>query len=190
MRNDPLREKIRQAVILQSSAVGLGLACPHCGAQGGDWQSDIRDAFNPQKNGLNASIADTGRKVKNEFTNQNSLLSQAAKKVGNEFTDKNSILRGKIIPIAATVGKYIAPVLNSIVPLSGTALSAGLNAISTANEGAKAIGFGMKGKWSPEAKARARARAMDPKSHASKVKKYMQKHPQATLGEASRACAK
>lgn len=192
-----LRAKIREAVIRQATAVGLGLTCPHCGGglAGGDWQSDIRDAFNPQKNGLNASIADTGQKIKHEFTDQNSLLGQAARKVKHEFVDKESILRAKILPAAAKVGTFLAPAINMVAPGVGTAISTGLNTAERVNQGAKSVGLGLKndgrkGRWSPEARERARQRAADPQSHASKVKVYMRKHPSSTLAEASRACAK
>ena len=202
MDDKELRARIKEAIIRQSSAVGLGLACPHCG--GGLSGAGIWDWADPNKNGLNASIADTGRKIKNEFTNPNSLLAQGVKKVGNEFTNKDSVLRGKILPEAAKIANVVTPFLAGIpgVGEAAEALNAGLQGAQKANQGAKSVGLGLelqrrgeelqrrKGGWSDEAKARARARAAAPGSHGSKVKAYMKKHKGCSLAEASKAVSK
>lgn len=203
--DEATRSKIREAIVRHSSMIGLGLSCPHCGGDlhGGDWQSDIRDAFNPQKNGFNASVADTGRKfneagrkIKHEFTDPNSLTGQVARKVTNEFVDKDSLLRAKYLPAAAKVGNVLAPLLDAIGPGLGTAVKTGLNGAQTVNQGARELGYGLaggsddgrlRGRWSEAAKARARQRSENPNSHASKVKAYLKKHPGTSLGEASRA---
>lgn len=179
MRDEAIRQKIRESLIQHSSEVGLGLRCPHCGAPtGGDWMSDIRNAFDPNKNGLNRSIEDTKRKIddsnakiRNEFENPDSLLRQGVGKFTNELVNDDSDFRKKILP-------QIEKGVDSVGRVIGI--------------GKKIVGMGLdekkkKGSWSPEAKARARARASNPHSHASKVKAYMKKHKSASLAEASRA---
>jgi len=170
MSDKVVKQRIRQALIQHSSEVGLGLRCSHCGqpVEGGDLGQKIRDAFDPNKNGLNASIQDTGRKIQ-----------QSNEKVKHEFVNPKSVLRSKVLPILATVAKFLP------IPVVSQALM-GAQAV---NAGAQALGFGLKkkGGWSQEAKDRAKARARAPNSHASKVKAYMKKNKSATLAEASRA---
>jgi hypothetical protein len=248
MAGDPYtRDKVRQAVIMESSRIGMGLlyggdltdiyggdapefATPVGGKRrgrkmkkdekekgrrhrsssdkkrGGDWQEDLRNAFDPNKNGLNRSIADTkakidasnakikneftnpnsklaqfGRKVKNEFENPDSKLAQFGKKVKNEFVNPKSVLREKILPVAAKIAPFVAPELAPFI-----------TGAQQVNQAAQSVGLGMKkkGAWSEEAKERARRRSADPKSHASKVKAYMKKHKGVSLAEASSAVSK
>ena len=195
MSDAELRARIKEAIIRQSSAVGLGLVCPHCG--GGLSGAGIWDWADPNKNGLNASIADTGRKIKNEFTNPNSLLAQGVKKVGNEFTNKDSVLRSKILPEASKIANVVTPFLAGVPGVGevAEAINAGIQGAQKANQGAKSVGLGLelqrrKGGWSEEAKARARARASAPGSHGAKVKAYMKKHKGCSLAEASKAVSK
>jgi hypothetical protein len=172
-----VRSRIRAALLEHSSQVGLGLRCSHCGQEkGGDWQEDIRNAFNPDKNGFNKSVQDTQRKidasnaiVKNEFVNPQSLLRKGVDKVAHEIFDGDSDFNKKIMP----------------------AIDRTLNTVEKVAKVAKLVGMGApkKGAWSPEAKARAQARAKNPHSHASKVKAYMKKH-NCSLAEASKAVSK
>ena len=152
---------------------------------------DIKNAFDPNKNGVN----DLGRKIKNEFTNPNSVLAQTAKKVGHEFTDKDSLLRAKYLPEAANIANKVTPFLAAIpgVGEAAEALNSGIQAAQKVNQGAKSVGLGLvdksKHRWSAEAKARARERAANPNSHANKVKRYLKAHPGTSFGAASKAVA-
>ena len=110
--------------------------------RGSGFWDKFKDAFDPGKNG----VGDAFNKVKNEFTNPDSVLARgatdAAQKVGHEFTDPDSILRGQVIPIAGQV----ANTLNKIpgfdaIPVLGQ-LSAGVGLASKINEGAKKLGLG------------------------------------------------
>jgi len=71
----------------------------------------------------------------------------AFQKVGNEITNPNSVLRGQILPEAAKYSAYAAPVLDVAgtavgLPGAGTMLSRGLTVAQSANEGARALGYG------------------------------------------------
>lgn len=102
-------------------------------------KNGVANVFDPNKNGVN----DLGRKIKNEFVNNDSVLRQKVlNPAGREFSDPNSTLRGKVIPIAAKVGQFVAPALNMVVPGAGTAISTGLNIADKVNSGANALGYG------------------------------------------------
>lgn len=207
-----LRKQIRDAIVQHSSEVGLGLRCPECGqtVEGGDWMQQIRDAFDPNKNGLNASIADTkakfddfGRKVKNEFENPDSKLSDFGRKVANELGNENSHfrrgLKGFVSGVKEGINttKDVVNAVKEIKSLRGNGLRRKKLPELTASvvlpvdgdenpvvvEAPTSKG---KRKWSEEAKARARARAQDKNSHGAKVKAYMKKHG-VSLAEASKA---
>ena len=101
----------------------------------------------------------------NAFWNTVSHPEQWGKAIAHEVSDPTSDLRAKVIP-AVKKGVEIA---QKVAPL---------------------IGLGGKKKWSMEARERAKERAKNPHSHASKVKAYMKKHPEVNLGEASKMVSK
>lgn len=72
---------------------------------GGNWQDDIRNAFDPNKNGFNASIADTKAKFED--------FGQKAK---HEFEDRDSLLRGTILPTATAA-------LSAVPGMEGVAMA-------------------------------------------------------------------
>ena len=87
-----------------------------------------------------------GRKFYNEFKGGFSF-GDLFGKIKNEFTNKDSVLRGKVLPEAAKYSTYAAPVLDVAgtavgLPGAGTMLSRGLHAAQYANQGARALGYG------------------------------------------------
>jgi len=104
----------------------------------------------------------------NSFWNTVSHPETWGKAIANEVSNPNSDLRAKVIP---TVQKGIE-IAKQVAPLIGLGAGRG------------------RGRWSDEARMRAKERAKNPNSHASKVKAYMKKHPNATLGEASKMVSK
>lgn len=165
MSDEATREKIRQAIITHSSAVGLGLICPHCGGglAGGDWNSFWNTVKHPET---------------------------WAERITNEITNPNSDLKTKVIPAvkeAIKTGKEISGIVNGAGMKDSDSDDGADSASDTAGALMDRPG---KGRWSAAAKARAKQRALNPNSHASKVKAYLKKHPGASLGEASRAVSK
>jgi len=72
-------------------------------------------------------------------------LSTFLGKVKNEFTDPNSVLRGEVVPMGAKIASYAQPFLDTALPGVGTALNTGFKVANYANQGAKAVGLGRKG---------------------------------------------
>lgn len=187
-----LRKQIRDALVKHATEVGLGLRCATCGQEvaGGDWQQQIRDAFDPNKNGFHASLADTkakfedaGRKIKHEFENPNSDLAKFGRKVANELGNENSHLRRGLKGFVSGVNQA-KEVVGAVNVLRGKGLDGPEGPTRPVQE--VSIPVVKKRKWSEEAKARAKARAQDKNSHANKVKAYMKKHG-VSLAEASKA---
>jgi hypothetical protein len=118
---------------------------------GGAWY----DFLDPAKNGLKASVEDTGNKIKNEFENPSSKLRQvvdpAVAKVKNEFENPDSKLRGEYLPKVAYelgnpdsdfnsgVSQYMEPVVNAFAPGLG---SVSKKAFDAMNEGKRKAGLG------------------------------------------------
>lgn len=87
--------------------------CPHCSGAG--FLDDLKNAFDPHKNG----VGDAFNKVKNEFTNE------------------GSVLRSQVVPIAGQVAKMGADL----------ASTAGLPGAGAASAALGALGYGkMSGK--------------------------------------------
>lgn len=68
--------------------------------RGGGWQDDIRNAFDPNKNGFNRVMDPNQNGVAAAFKD-------FGEKTKNEFVNPNSVLRGQVLPIAASVGSFI-----------------------------------------------------------------------------------
>ena len=107
----------------------------------------------------------------NSFFNTLKNPSTWAERLTNEIVNPNSDLKTKVIPgvqKALKIAEEVAPKVR---------------------EAANTLGIGS-GRWSPEARLRARQRAANPNSHAAKVKAYMKEHgPGVKLADASRAVA-
>lgn len=80
-----------------------------------------RDALDPAKNGVTAAF----NKVGNEFTNPNSDLAHFGQAVGHEFTDDTSLMRSKILP--GVLGAM------SAIPIVGEAAMAANAGLGAAN---------------------------------------------------------
>lgn len=133
-----------------TQGAGYSRAFAH-GCSGGAWydfldpnKNGVARAFDPNQNG----VADLGRKIGNEFTNNDSILRQKVlNPTAGQFTDPNSVLRGQVLPGAAKVSSVLAPALDVAgtavgVPGAGTMLSQGLNGLQSINQGVKDIGYG------------------------------------------------
>jgi len=107
-------------------------------------KNGVARAFDPNQNG----VADLGRKIGNEFTNNDSILRQKVlNPTAGQFTDPNSVLRGQVLPGAAKVSTVLAPAIDAAgtavgVPGAGTMLSQGLNGLQSINQGVKDVGYG------------------------------------------------
>jgi hypothetical protein len=96
-------------------------------------KNGVAQAFDPEKNGVKVAMDDAGAKIKNEFDNPDSFLNT---KVKNEFVNPDSILRSKVVP-------GIAPVLDALVPGAeiGTTINSVNNAASKVQKGLKFAGL-------------------------------------------------
>jgi hypothetical protein len=148
--------KMAQQDASEAHQMGLALGKHLHGLHGGSFHKDfsegvmrgggifdsIKNAFDPNKNG----VANAFNKVGNEFTNPNSVLRHdVAPKVANEFTDPKSVLRGQVIPYGAKVAQVAQPFLDMGVPGLGTAINTGFKVANYANQGANMLGYGKTG---------------------------------------------
>jgi hypothetical protein len=138
----------------EARQMGLHLGQHIAKLHGGAYHKDFSDGLMEGGgfwDSIGSSIGNAFNKVKNEFTNPDSVLARGARdagqKVAHEFTDPNSILRDKVVPIGAQVAQYSQPFIDMALPGVGTALNTGFKVANYANRGAKMLGYGETGAY-------------------------------------------